>query len=76
MPRVTTHVLAALTQVVMDTSLCLKKIVIMFCQTVVIWPTIFLFFPLYVSHAQAMNPKVCKISHKKKTLVGGGGYKI
>jgi len=25
-----------------------KKIVIMFCQMEVIWPTIFLFFPLYL----------------------------
>jgi hypothetical protein len=67
MGRVTTHVLAAFTQVVMGT-----KIVIMFCEMVVIWLTIFLLFPLYVSHAQAMNPKVCKISHKKKHLLGEG----
>ncbi len=56
------------------THLCaLKKIVIMFCQIVVIWLTILLFFPLYVSHAKAMNPKVCKISWKKKHTSWGEG---
>jgi hypothetical protein len=68
MGRVTTHVLAAFTQVVMST-----KIVIMFCEMVVIWLTIFLLFPLHVSHAQAMNPKVCKIfTPKNKNLLGEG----
>ncbi len=43
-------------------------------QMVVIWPTIFLFFHLYVLHAQAMNPKVCKISTKKNTCLGGREY--
>jgi len=67
MARLATHVLAALTQVGMDTSLCPKKKSNYVLSNGGDPGDYFLFFPLYVSHAQAMNPKVCKISHKKHT---------
>jgi len=69
MARVTTQVLAAFTQVVMDTSLCPKKHSTYVLSNGGDLADYLLVFPLYVSHAEAMNPKVCKISHQKKTLV-------
>ncbi len=45
----------------------------MFCEMVL--GDYFLVFPLYVSHAQAMNPKVCINFTQKNTLVDRGNMK-
>jgi hypothetical protein len=71
MARLATHVLAALTQAVMDTSLWPKKNSNYVLSNGGDLGDYFLFFPLYLSHTQAMNPKVCKISHKKTHLLTG-----
>jgi hypothetical protein len=66
MARVATHVLAALTQVVMDTSLCPKKYSNMFCEIVVIRETIF-FFSLVCFACTSNESKSLKIFTQKYT---------